>query len=284
MFTESMLKQKLRPLAGKDFQLTAADDLDALLEAMLVHIGSLDPELRDELIYSAFAAWIIEQNALNPQQMRRLLNHVLDEDHLFHGIGEQGTDSVFTRAFSVLLLPLLLIAHRRQPYLTPAEVNRVQASMLRFFHQEHDRRGFVQDKGWAHAVAHAADALDDLAQCAEVQADGLREMLAAVQTAICIQDEVYTHGEEERLTTAMLAIVGRQLLPEDELLAWVEGLAEAALTVTAMPHKLLIRSNVKNFLQSLYFRLYWAQTAPGLQAAILRTLRRINPYAGRENE
>ncbi|WKL05120.1 DUF2785 domain-containing protein [Paenibacillus amylolyticus] len=31
--------------------------------------------------------------------------------------------------------------------------------------KERDYRGYDEEKGWAHAIAHAADVLDDLAQC-----------------------------------------------------------------------------------------------------------------------
>jgi hypothetical protein len=168
MMTESQLKEKLLALVQADYQISESDDLDALLQAMIVHIGALDPELRDDLIYTTFFQLIHRQQVLTPQQLRRLLQQVLDDEHLFYGIGEQGTDSVFTRAFSVLLLPLLLIVHRRQAYLGVAEITEVWEKLLRFMREEQDRRGFVEGKGWAHAIAHAADALDDLAQCVEV--------------------------------------------------------------------------------------------------------------------
>ena len=51
---EAQLKAKLQALAENDFQLSEGEDLDALLAAMMNHIGSLDPELRDELIYVGF--------------------------------------------------------------------------------------------------------------------------------------------------------------------------------------------------------------------------------------
>ena len=199
---------------------------------------------------------------------------------MFYHLGEREGDGVFTRAFSALLLPLILIAHRRQAFLSPDEVMRVQEGLLRFMREEQDRRGFVEGKGWAHAIAHGADALDDLAQCAEVDSDGLREILAAVQTVVCIQDTVYTHGEDDRLVTPVIAILRREMLAEAEIVRWVEGFAVATETVEGMPQRMYIQSNVSNFLQSLYFRLGWADLSGPLGTAITGTLRKMNRYAG----
>jgi hypothetical protein len=280
MITETQLKQKLQSLAQNEFQLAAVDDLDALLEAMMAHIGSPDPELRDELIYTTFMNLIYRQQALSAGQLRHLLHHALDEQHLFYGISEQGTDSVFTRAFSALSLPLVLIAHRTQPFLSPAEVHQVQESLLRFFREEQDRRGYVGEKGWAHAIAHGADALDDLAQCAEVDADGLREILNAVRSAVCVLEYVYAHGEDERLVTPVIAVLRRNLIPGETVAGWVGAFADAVLAVDQTPLRLQIQANVKNFLQSLYFRLTWAELAEDLRPVIARTLREFNRLAG----
>lgn len=279
MISEEQLKRNLQSLAKNEYQLTEADDLETFLQAMVTHIGSLDPELRDDLIYTTFVNLIYRQQALSAGQLRYLLQKALDEEHLFYGIGEQDTDSVFTRTFSVLLLPLILIAHRRQPFLSPHEVGQVQQSLLSYLHEERDRRGYVQGKGWAHAIAHAADALDDLAQCVETDTEGLREILSAVRETLCVT-EIYTHGEEERLVTPVIAILRRGVLAEDELVLWIEGFADAVLAIEEMPQRIYLQSSVKNFLQSLYFRLRWAELADGLPPVIFETLRRLNRLAG----
>jgi uncharacterized protein DUF2785 len=277
---EVQLKGKLLALAENDFQLSKGEDLDALLAAMMAHIGSLDPELRDELIYVGFYNLIQKKPVVSAEQLKVLLDKALSDEGMFYQLGDPEGDGVFTRAFSVLLLPLILISHRNQPFLDMGEVMRVQEGLLRFMRKEQDRRGFVDGKGWAHAIAHGADALDDLAQCVEVDRDGLREILAVVQTAVCIQDTVYTHGEDDRLVTPVIAILRRELLAEDEMVRWVEGFTDAVTSVEGMPQRMYIQSNVSNFLQSLYFRLGWADLSGPLGAAITGTLRKMNRFAG----
>lgn len=277
--SEIALKEKLLALAENDFHLSGGEDGTALIPAMLRHIGSTDTTLRDDLIYSAFYTWVVADRCLDREQMRFIAQTALDERHLFYGLGERETDSVFTRTFSVLLLPLVLFRHRAQPLFSPEEVLQIKGCLLRYLREEKDRRGFVEGKGWAHGAAHCADALDELAQCGELGAADHMEILQAIQSVVCCAEMIYSYGEEERLATAVVAAIGRQLLPAMELSGWIQAFTPAVLAVDATPQRLIIRSNVKNFLQSLFFRLQWAQNGEELLPSIQQTLYQINPYA-----
>ena len=273
--TEEQLKHQLTQLAQNKFQLAENDELATLLPAMLQHIGSPDPILRDDLIYSSLATWILEHKIVSPAQMREILATILGEEHIFYQIGSAGTDAVFRRSFSVLLLPLLLIAHRAQPYLTAAELLNIKETLLRYLAAEKDRRGFVADKGWAHATAHAADALDDLAQCTEIDAADLREMLHTICQTVSIDSTVYTYGEDERLVTAAIAILKRSLLPEAEIIAWLQAFADTPPQPLPLSQTMMLRANRKNFLQAMYFRLVREQMAGSYFAAIDQALQKI---------
>lgn len=282
MLNEIQLKEKLQVFAENEFRVSEQEDLSKIIPAMLYHIGSIDSFLRDDLIYSAFGTWILRHNAINQDQLRQLLPIILDEQHMLYNLGEQNTDSVFRRSFSVLLLPLLLIAHRSRPFLSVPEIHQIKEKLLYYLANEKDRRGFVSEKGWAHAIAHAADALDDLAQCSELNKSDLAEILEAICNVICIQDTVYIHGEDERIVTAVIASIKRELLSEKEIVEWIQSFADPPLSVKSMPERHIIRSNVKNFLQSLYFRLQWERGLNNLDAPIGHTLQRINPFAKSE--
>jgi hypothetical protein len=282
VLSEIELKEKLQSLAQNEFRHSEKEDLSELIPGMLNYIGSSDSYLRDDLIYSAFGTWILRYRALSPEQLRNLLPIILDERHMLYKIGEQDTDSVFTRSFSVLVLPLLLITHRSHPLFSASELNRIKEQLLYYLENEKDHRGFVREKGWAHAIAHAADALDDLAQCAEMNKSDLAEILEAIRKVICIESACYTHSEDERMVTAVIAVLGRNLLSDVEINQWVEGFSDRVLTINLDPEKHIIRTNAKNFLQSLYFRLQWEQVIIKLDTPINQTLRRINPFAKQE--
>lgn len=282
MLTDAQLKEALQTLAENKFRLLENDDLSQLIPAMLRHIGSIDPILRDDLIYSAFAHWILYHNAITPDQMREIARAAIDEQHLLYKIGEQGTDSVFTRSFSALLIPLLLIAHRKQPYLSAAEVGQVKQTLLFYMRNEKDHRGYVDGKGWAHAAAHGSDALDDLAQCVEVDQADLAEILDVLRGLMCASDTGYVYLEDERAVIPVLAVIHRQLLSDDEITQWIDSFAERALAVKNNPERLIVLHNVKGFLQSLYFRLQWEDVPNNYAAPINAALRKINPFVQKE--
>jgi hypothetical protein len=279
MQNEIQLKEKLQVFARNEFRVSENDNLSEIIPDMLNHIGSTDSFLRDELIYSAFGSWILRYNAIDQEQLRELLPIILDEQHMLYKIGEQNTDSVFRRSFSVLLLPLLLITHRSGPFLTAPEIHEIKEKLFHYLENEKDLRGFVREKGWAHSIAHAADALDDLAQCSELNKSDLAEILEAIRNVICIKDAVYIHGEDERIVTAVIAIIKRELLSEKEIAQWIQRFAGPPLSIKTMPERHHIRSNVKNFLQSLYFRLQWERALNNFDSPISHTLQKINPFA-----
>lgn len=279
MLSEIQLKEKLQVFAGNEFRLSENDNLSEIIPEMLSHIGSIDSVLRDDLIYSAFGTWILRYNVINQEELRNLLSISLDEQHMLYQIGEENTDSVFRRSFSVLLLPLLLITHRSHPFLSAPEIHQIKEKLLYYLGNEKDRRGFVREKGWAHAIAHAADALDDLAQCSELNKSDLAEILEAIHNVICIKDTVYIYGEDERIVTAVIAIIKRELFSEKEIAQWIQSFADSALLIKTAPERHMIRANVKNFLQSLYFRLQWKPEPNNFDAPIRHTLQKINPFA-----
>lgn len=277
MMNANQLKERLQQLQSQQFQLQV-EEWRILLPAMLRYIGSPDAQLRDDLIYTALVQGIYHQRVFSTQELRAILQTVLDEQHMFYRMGEKEGDAVFTRAFSVLLLPLLLAVHRDQLYLTNQELEQVRQALFSFLAQEQDLRGFVPEKGWAHAVAHAADALDELALCDEMGQADLLEMLQIIRTVICDPGQVYIHGEEERLGTAALSILSRAELSMQQVKEWVVSFEEPVLTVKELPDALFVRANARNFLQSLYFRLRWAKLAPPYETAFDHTLRAISRY------
>lgn len=279
MNTETELKEKLELLAQQDFQLDDKSELWGIVQEMLNHIGSLDSSLRDDLIYTAFATWILESKVFSEKQLKELAQIVLGDQYIFYQIGEANTDSVFRRSFSVLILPLLLSAHREEPFLAQDEIIQIKDKLILYLDSEHDRRGFVEDKGWAHAIAHAADALDDLVQCNELGKSDLLDVLEAIYGVVTVSETGYVCGEDERIVTAVTAIIDRCVLSDTEVKIWLQSFADAVLACETIPEKVILRTNVKNFLRSLYFRLQWQEIGDRFNTTIDQTLQKVSIYA-----
>jgi hypothetical protein len=97
------LKEKLQTIAEQDYQATRGD-IQHLLPDMLCFIGVTDSKLR-ELVYSTLAIWIT-RGQFTSSELQPLLQQALDSEHLFYKLGEENTDSVFTRAFQLCLFHL----------------------------------------------------------------------------------------------------------------------------------------------------------------------------------
>ncbi|WP_424359527.1 DUF2785 domain-containing protein [Methanocella sp. MCL-LM] len=225
-----------------------------LVPGMLENIGSTDPVLRDDLIYETFAGWI-EADKFSPGELKHLLNTCLDDSHAFYRIGEEGTDSVFTRTFSLLVVALIIDAHRRNTFLTLADLREVKAKMVRYMAEEKDVRGYVGEKGWAHSTAHAADVFGELGKCEEfTDSRDLLDILHSVSEKVVINSYIYIHREDERLARAVVGILGRRILDKQAIVGWLEMFGEI-LKSGSHPEDDYLRNNVKMFLRSLYFRL-----------------------------
>nr|WP_145405634.1 DUF2785 domain-containing protein [Paenibacillus xylanexedens] len=271
------LKHKLQQLQSANLSATGVEKPYDLALHMMQHIGSSDPVLRDELIYMTMATWIGQQ-VFSDEQLKALLRLALDEEHLFYRIGEQETDSVFTRSFSVLILPPILGVDRQRSFLHEEDILRVKERLVTYLESEKDARGYVEGKGWAHAPAHAADAVEDLAQSPYIERAALLELLHALTIKVTESNQAYIYDEDQRMAQAAMTILGRNLLEQTELEAWVKQLqdkrsgdAEEGKTIQQISQLSL---NIRMFMQSLYFSIrdQKAEPFPLVCSLLLRAL------------
>lgn len=275
----SELKRRLRAISQKGT--TNVSEVRELLPAMLEFIGSPDPQLRDDLIYEHLSNWILDGNLIHQSTCKEILYTIMDEEHLFFGIGEKDTNSVFTRSFSVLQIPPLLISHQANPYLSVKDLQQVNFNLHCFIQLEADRRGYVQGKGWAHAVAHYADAVDSLVRCDFLKPAETFETIQALKNVILFDQLPYSYGEDERLAEPVHTMLLRDQLSHEQITEWVDEIGKDVLSEKSVPQKFIRRENSKGFLQALYFRLKWKKEFDDVLDQIDRVLHEINPFTNK---
>lgn len=256
MLTSNQLKALLMKIKDNDFAVPAEADAFEIAMNMMNYIGHTDSELRDKLIYRIFYEWF-KKRVFTEQQMMSLLNSSMDEAHLFYRIGDIDTDSVFTRAFSVLIIPLVLLANREKEFLTKQDVLHIKMNILRYVFLEHDLRGYVEYKGWADARCHMADAIADIAKADYLGKEDLLDLLNAVKDKITIGESPCACEEDERFATAFMSIYERGIMQDHELSDWLDSFNEIPKK-HIMPYDLYLYNNNKSFLRSIYFRLLFA--------------------------
>ncbi|WP_343061613.1 DUF2785 domain-containing protein [Nocardioides luti] len=253
------------------------DDLTAELTSML---GSPDPALRDGTAYPTLATWV--DRGVYDDLLRGLGDGMAAG--LQVGIGENGTDSVFRRSSSSLVLAECIHRDNGRPLLPGGTIldwgDRIATWLLR----EQDHRGFVPGKGWAHAIAHGADALGTLAESPHLSVPELTVLLDVVADRLLLPVErLWTSGEPDRLARATMKVLRRNQVPLTVLEPWIARIAATAGIRASYDDRdpFLLGGNAEAFLRALYLQLSLGPKPPAVRSDLLLVLvdalRRTNP-------
>ncbi|MFE8697566.1 DUF2785 domain-containing protein [Cytobacillus sp. FJAT-53684] len=247
-----------------------------IVGSMIEHIGSTDSKLRDQLIYSLFYQLIIESNQIEHELLKDLLDACLNE-YLFKGIGENGTDTVFTRSFTTLLIALILGRDIEDNFLSQSMIYRIKDKLIHYINSEKDLRGYVADKGWAHSVAHVADTFDELVKNPKINKEFYREILHSLWNKIFISDSVYIHDEDERILIPILEMLNKGLeVSEIEILIQNIPIELSVRREQIVDEKyLFLLFNCKTFLKSFHMKIYRNSKFVSLQKSIEECLAEI---------
>ncbi|MCP3026704.1 DUF2785 domain-containing protein [Halobacillus sp. A5] len=248
---EARLIDVLQPIKDNNFEISQGQNLSELTTLMLQRIGTPDPVLRDELIHTIFTNFI-KRDYYNSDQLKNILRSVLNKNYLFYRIkmSAKEENAVFKRSYSVQLIPPIMKKHRQTGLLNEAEVHRVWDNLKRYMEQEKDHRGYIQGKGWAHSMAHAADALESVAACEEITRQEVIDMLPVIRRQFLI-DQPYLFDEEERMVTAVMTMFKK--IEDRERVEWLETLLYLRESWDDPAEEIII-NNSKHFLRALYFR------------------------------
>jgi hypothetical protein len=275
--TREQLIRDLQRIEENDYELRSGEQLRDYVKLMLEYIGDPQPKLRDDLIYSTFYKWINENQWFSDAELRELLWILLDEQHLFYRIGSTEDQAVFTRTFSVLVVALILQRHREQALIDNAEFTNVKEALIRYYEEEQDLRGFMQEEGWAHAAAHGADALDELVLCSESDAAIREEVLAVIQRMLYNEQYIFSDEEDERIATIVATMIDHHLLPQQSIVDWIRNLEQCGGWPRSRG-QYVARVNTKNFVRSLYFRLLPIKNNPAMLEALLKAEMNLNEF------
>jgi hypothetical protein len=254
-----------------------------LLPELLANLGSIDSDLR-ESAYTILCQWVEFQGLYSHAELRSIAAQL--RVNLRHGLGEQGTDSVFLRAFSLLVLNNVVDYDNAHPFLEKQEILVWLDEALAYYQAERDLRGYVPMKGWAHSVAHGADYLVALARNRYVLQSELERILQVIAWRVTSPvPSVFIDLEDERLCVVVLTALRRNLLPLPFLQTWLQTIVQPAgrrpwWESFADGESNITFTNIRAFLHCLYFQLLLSKKPPAIGATlreeILRALRAID--------
>ncbi|MGE7930728.1 DUF2785 domain-containing protein [Lysinibacillus xylanilyticus] len=230
-------------------------DQTQLIQSMMLHIGSLDSELRDNLIYGSFYELIREKNLLEHSLLTELLEECLN-NLLCKGIEESESDLVFTRTFTSLLIALILFRDNADDFLSQQKIADCKDKVIAYLGAEKDVRGYVPVKGWAHSVAHMADAIDELVKNLKLNKASYIEVVGTLFNAILQKNYAFIHNEDERILVPIFTML-EQGLEEQEITKLLQELP-ATLKVKKeqldVQHHRILVFNCKSFVKSFYIK------------------------------
>ncbi len=272
-----MLILNLKRIRDNKYELNDNEKVMDFVKPMLKYVGDTDPELRDDLIYVTFCTWICEKEYLSNEQLSEILATILDEKHLFFNIGHDEDDTVFTRTFSVLLIDVLLWRHRNNPYLDMDQFTKTKVSLIKYYNEEKDLRGYLDNKGWAHGAAHGADAICELAQSKDNDETVLMDILKALQRVLCNGKYFLSNEEDERMTRVIFKVVMEDLLPKQIICDWIESLPNF-ISLEYSREQYTSRVNIKNFIRCIYFSLMRQENTKDITDILFKTEGKVNRF------
>ena len=272
-----------RNLQGNDYVIPTGHTLTSLTAKLYTYLSSTDPELRDEIAYETFANFLL-RDYYSLEEIEIYIANLLA--NLEIGIGESGTDSVFLRAFSVLFLAEIVHNDNKVPQLKKPITKTILEKGLWYLAAERDPRGYVKEKGWAHALAHTADLLLVLGKSHNTGKRDHQMILDDIRAKLVQStDWVYVHGEEDRLSRAVLEVLRRDTLSTTFLNKWLKSflMPEGGTWKGAWTKDESTRAffNVRNFLRSLYLQVTTEEDFPKqdeLGETILDAIQELRPY------
>lgn len=127
-----MDKQFWASIAKNDYKIPHGHTLDELTKTLFGYLGSIDPELRDEIAYIVYANFL-KREMYSKDEIQAHVDDLLA--NLEKGIGETESDSVFLRTFSVLFLAEIIHNDNKKEFFERKQnVTRAGTSRLKAGH------------------------------------------------------------------------------------------------------------------------------------------------------
>ncbi|HKI54748.1 MAG TPA: DUF2785 domain-containing protein [Anaerolineales bacterium] len=269
-------------IAKSDYKIPKRYTLEELTKTLFGYLDSSDPELRDDIGYIVYANFL-KREMYTQDEIKTHVDELLA--NLDKGIGETETDSVFLRTFSVLFLAEIVYNDNKKPLLDKTQVDTILSKVLAYLNSEQDPRGYIPIKGWAHALAHTADLLQELGKSRFLEKNDLENILQGIADKLVHSTNwIYIHGEDERLANAVTAILQRDLVTMKFFTSWLKSLVESEYSWKgsyADEGRSKAFHNTRNFLRSLFVGIRASDDLPEkeqVEAAVFDALTNLKPF------
>ena len=249
-FSNGWSKAKFLELKDNHFSLSRST-IQELLPQLRYCLASNDPVIRDEVAFGAYSTWL-RADLIGKPELSSLFETLLSD------IAQNKDDehSVFG-PFVVLVFSEVLRVDRKVPYLQPEQRTEAVNILSSYILMANDYRGFDEQLGWRHSVAHASDAVLQLVLNPRISPLQLQQMLNAIARQVRAKEaHFYIYSEPERLARPVYYAMRRGDVPIAYWKQWINDVATPSpfnhwAEVFTSEQGLAQRHNVKSFLLNL---------------------------------
>ena len=140
--------------------------------------------------------------------------------------------------------------------MTKENFNLVLDKSIEYIEGERDTRGYIEGKGWAHAIAHGADLLLALVKHPSFNTKSFPAILEVLK--ICLFKEAAYADAEDRRFILVLKAMQEKGFADAAFDTWIRGIfykLNEKFKMEGFSYSYYrVVTNVENFVKSLYFR------------------------------
>jgi Protein of unknown function (DUF2785) len=245
-------RQELLALQAKQFQFVNDDKRNTFALSLLPCLANVDPTVRDGIAFEALSA-LMRGKHISATTGKKIFDELLPwlkEDFI-------DRDGV-ARPFAALTLAEVARMDRIEAFLSTQQREALIAAGSAYLESVRDYRGYDEQTGWRHGVAHGSDLLLQLALNEKVGRADIEQILNAVATQIVPRNQhFYIYGESERLARPVYYVAQRGLLDGAWWNAWLNKVASPLpygnwSEIYQSQSGLAKRHNTASFLTALY--------------------------------
>lgn len=224
-----------------------------LVGQCLTYIGDPDGEIRDHIVYPALAH-LLHDKHLNNDQLKSITRRLIGDEFLLYDLENKQDWSVLTRSFTLLQLAILVFVHNRDTVFDEELARDVFNRFLTYIRKESVYTGYDETVGWAHAIAHSGDLMNQLIQMKELSREDVLILMDVVYELFTQDKYIFISDEDERIVTMIAQAYRLQKLTDSDIEEWVKKLHQTTLPKT-FPENYYVKQNILHISRSLFFRL-----------------------------
>jgi len=215
-------KAELVQLKEQGFDIADPDSRDRFAIELVDCLGDPDPQIRDGIAFEGFVT-LLRGKQLQTDAIHTLLTTMTNQLN-----SDEEDQFGFRKPFLALALAEVARVDRIEPIFSEAERDELVTTSTAYMRSIDDYRGFDEEEGWRHAVAHTADLQMQLTLNSAVTNEQLLRIRDAIATQVAPQGEhFYVYGENERLARPILFMATRDVFTEQEWIDWFAKLGAA---------------------------------------------------------